>query len=248
MGAQVLHSVGLFFLVAVLYCCETGEKQGKRATENKMDKPYAENSNSQLPADSSFKDFIRKIENNLPYRPTLEEVEKFFDKFDGSDIIITDLKTSPNGRVLIYQISEASTDELVFESYSLSGALVDKITFTSDFPWRVSFESPDIFSVSIKYSEGISIWDKQFFKISDDGILQMLNWGEDWAGLNDLSNEQLRVLKNRVFARHGYIFKSADLEAYFSRFAWYNAKFQSVDTLLSDEDKKFVAHISSLTK
>ncbi|WP_078775722.1 YARHG domain-containing protein [Fibrobacter intestinalis] len=29
------------------------------------------------------------------------------------------------------------------------------------------------------------------------------------------------ILRNSIFARHGYIFKSEDLKAYFSKFNWY---------------------------
>lgn len=43
--------------------------------------------------------------------------------------------------------------------------------------------------------------------------------GADLAGL---SRSELRVMRNTIYARHGYIFSSADLNNYFSRFSWYN--------------------------
>lgn len=43
--------------------------------------------------------------------------------------------------------------------------------------------------------------------------------GSDLAGL---SKSELRVMRNTIYARHGYIFSSADLNNYFSRFSWYN--------------------------
>lgn len=42
--------------------------------------------------------------------------------------------------------------------------------------------------------------------------------GADLAGL---SRSELRVMRNTIYARHGYIFSSADLNNYFSRFSWY---------------------------
>ncbi len=36
-----------------------------------------------------------------------------------------------------------------------------------------------------------------------------------------LSAAQLRLARNEIYARHGFIFHSADLRAYFSRYSWY---------------------------
>ncbi|MEP6967786.1 MAG: YARHG domain-containing protein [Pseudomonadota bacterium] len=43
----------------------------------------------------------------------------------------------------------------------------------------------------------------------------------DAARIVGLSAAQLRLARNEIYARHGFIFHSADLRAYFSRFAWY---------------------------
>lgn len=37
-----------------------------------------------------------------------------------------------------------------------------------------------------------------------------------------LSKGQLRLARNEIYARHGYVFKSADLQKYFSSKSWYN--------------------------
>ncbi len=42
-----------------------------------------------------------------------------------------------------------------------------------------------------------------------------------YADIAGLSSQQLRLLRNSIYAIHGYIFKSADLTRYFSRFDWY---------------------------
>jgi uncharacterized membrane protein YvbJ len=43
---------------------------------------------------------------------------------------------------------------------------------------------------------------------------------EDMA---NLSKGQLRLARNEIYARHGYVFKSEDLQKYFSSKSWYNA-------------------------
>ena len=41
------------------------------------------------------------------------------------------------------------------------------------------------------------------------------------AALAGLDKAQLRIARNEIYARHGRIFKSPDLAAHFSKFAWY---------------------------
>jgi len=41
------------------------------------------------------------------------------------------------------------------------------------------------------------------------------------ADLDGLDKAQLRLARNEIYARHGRIFKSPDLAAHFSKFAWY---------------------------
>ena len=46
--------------------------------------------------------------------------------------------------------------------------------------------------------------------------------------------QDLRIWRNAMFARHGYIFKSADLQEFFDQFSWYEPRFNNV-TLTSIE-------------
>ena len=48
--------------------------------------------------------------------------------------------------------------------------------------------------------------------------------------INDLYGfncAELRILRNAIYAYHGYIFKSNDLSYYFSQFDWYYPRFKS---------------------
>ena len=41
------------------------------------------------------------------------------------------------------------------------------------------------------------------------------------SDISGLSSSELRILRNMIYAQHGYIFKSEDLKVYFSQFSWY---------------------------
>ena len=55
--------------------------------------------------------------------------------------------------------------------------------------------------------------------------------------LADKSLTELRFMRNEIFARHGYIFKSEDLNAYFSDKSWYSPIRSDVTKLLTEIDK-----------
>lgn len=48
---------------------------------------------------------------------------------------------------------------------------------------------------------------------------------------------QIRIMRNEIFARHGYIFKSEDLKAHFSSLPWYKPQFDNVDDKLTEIEK-----------
>lgn len=54
----------------------------------------------------------------------------------------------------------------------------------------------------------------------------------------DLTKEQLRILRNTIYARHGRIFKDAKLRDYFSGFSWYEPRYKEINlNSLSDIEK-----------
>ncbi|MCQ6282894.1 YARHG domain-containing protein [Bacillus sp. EB600] len=54
-----------------------------------------------------------------------------------------------------------------------------------------------------------------------------------------LTKGQLRLARNEIYARHGYVFKSADLQKYFSSKSWYNAD-PSYNSSLNEVEKENV--------
>ncbi len=59
----------------------------------------------------------------------------------------------------------------------------------------------------------------------------------------DVPKSQLRYLRNLVFARHGYIFKSAELQKLYQTFSWYKPNSAFSEHTFSEEEKEFVRSV-----
>lgn len=60
-----------------------------------------------------------------------------------------------------------------------------------------------------------------------------------------MSKHDLKIMRNEIFARHGYIFKTSEMKSYFSTQSWYYGRYDDVSSLLSDLEHKNVALIKS---
>jgi len=56
--------------------------------------------------------------------------------------------------------------------------------------------------------------------------------------LYNLNGSQLRIIRNSIYAKYNYKFKSKTLLKYFSKFSWYNPNKKNVDGELTLFDKK----------
>jgi len=56
----------------------------------------------------------------------------------------------------------------------------------------------------------------------------------------------LRIARNEIFARYGYIFKSNDLKSYFEEKSWYKPKYEDVTDYLTEIEKKNIELIMKL--
>ena len=57
------------------------------------------------------------------------------------------------------------------------------------------------------------------------------------ADLKDLDKAQLRLMRNAVYARHGRIFKSVDLQSLWECYTWYKKNPNYTDDLLTETDR-----------
>ena len=65
------------------------------------------------------------------------------------------------------------------------------------------------------------------------------------ADLQGKSKAELRILRNAIYARHGYKFKSADLMSYFKKYSWYHPQSSDVSAQLSSLEQSNVQFIKS---
>jgi len=61
--------------------------------------------------------------------------------------------------------------------------------------------------------------------------------------VSNLNGWELKIMRNEIFARHGYIFKKEDMRNYFTYEKWYTPRFENVDGMLTDIEKKNIETI-----
>ena len=60
------------------------------------------------------------------------------------------------------------------------------------------------------------------------------------------SGWELRIMRNEIYAKYGYIFKSEDLRNYFNKKSWYEPRFNDVSDQLTPIEKENVTIIKSM--
>lgn len=68
------------------------------------------------------------------------------------------------------------------------------------------------------------------------------------SDIRNLTDEQVDLLRNYIYAKHGYIFKSDYYYRYFSQFRWYRPRYRNVDDMLNKYEKKNVLFLRQWTK
>ena len=62
------------------------------------------------------------------------------------------------------------------------------------------------------------------------------------------SARELKIMRNEIYARHGYIFKTADMRSYFARQPWYVGRYAEVNSMLSRIEQRNIATIQSVER
>jgi len=78
--------------------------------------------------------------------------------------------------------------------------------------------------------------------IIHNGFLPLLDDLHD-TDLAALTKEELRILRNVIYAKHGYIFQSDDLKRHFSKFSWYKPQHRDVEKNLTAYEKSTIRRI-----
>ena len=64
--------------------------------------------------------------------------------------------------------------------------------------------------------------------------------------LTGFSDYDLKIMRNEIFARHGYIFNDNNLREYFSKQSWYNPQYADVSTMLTDLERSNIGLLKEL--
>lgn len=68
----------------------------------------------------------------------------------------------------------------------------------------------------------------------------------DYEDIKSLNIKELRIARNEIFARKGYIFKSKDLNQYFRKQTWYHAMYENVNNQLNLIEKLNVQYLKNM--
>jgi len=64
--------------------------------------------------------------------------------------------------------------------------------------------------------------------------------------LKKMNNEDLKIMRNEVYAKYHYLFKSQKFSDYFSKQEWYSGYHQNVDDFLTEIEKENVKNIRQI--
>jgi hypothetical protein len=93
------------------------------------------------------------------------------------------------------------------------------------------------------YSYAINIGFSAGKRIIYDGFLPLLDSSLPDSALAVLNKEELRLLRNTIYAKHGMIFQSDDLKTHFQHFSWYRPISSNVEARLTEVDKDNIKDI-----
>ena len=102
-----------------------------------------------------------------------------------------------------------------------------------------------LISTKLWADSGEYLWGGNFLDKLNNGISILENpiYLTDIVNLN---KNDLRILRNSIFAKYGYKFKSIDLHNYFIKYSWYKAEYDNVDNRLSELDKSNISIIQKI--
>ena len=63
------------------------------------------------------------------------------------------------------------------------------------------------------------------------------------SDLSGLSKRDLRIMRNEIYARHGYIFTTNDMRTHFQKQSWYRPRFRNVDSQLTNVERQNITLI-----
>ncbi|MEP6900580.1 MAG: YARHG domain-containing protein [Actinomycetota bacterium] len=188
-------------------------------------------------------------------RKNLEAIDKKHDKENEAAVSVGDMDKFQNVLLTEELLDGVTLNDLRlmrFEFYARHGRKYTTPGFKQEFEWRDWYKP-------IKDQSKVKL-----NKIEEQNVKLIEKMEADWREylateeitgglLYGLFIEDLRVLRNEIYARHGRVFKDRQLQKYFSEQPWYKPNPDFKDELLTEKEYKNLAIIkeaeeSSLSK
>lgn len=233
---------------------------GKNTVYHKFQMPYGGGSLQGgvyyiLETSSRWKDGI--IKNLEIFIRTEESAIVFFNKRPSSTQILS-FNTIGESKLLNQGITPFYESGHEYYSLTPNGYLYKKIeNFVPNV--NISFQLLDFLGMDlyIGYDDPPYKWERENAYITifdwkryiEDPEFHRYRWYKDWHPsekmLEELTVEQLRILRNTLYAIRGYIFNDKFLQDYFNRQYWYfpNPNIAMSDIILSGAERKILEYI-----
>ncbi|MEP0043663.1 MAG: YARHG domain-containing protein [Reichenbachiella sp.] len=95
-------------------------------------------------------------------------------------------------------------------------------------------------NVIVEFSSNLSADSREFVQCSNKLL--------DKVELTKFNKDELDVMRNEIFAYHGYKFKTPKWQEYFSKQTWYNPRYDDVNEMLSVIEKLNVQTILAVSQ
>jgi hypothetical protein len=188
-------------------------------------------------------------------RKNLESLSREKERFHKTAVSVGDMDKFQNVLLTEEMLEGVTLNDLRmmrFEFYARHGRRYTTPGFLREFEWRDWYKP-------IKDQSKVKL-----NKIEEQNVKLIERLEADWREylateeistdlLDGLFVEDLRVLRNEIYARHGRIFKDKELQKYFSEQPWYKPNPEFKDEMLTEKEYKNLAAIreaeeSSLSK
>lgn len=196
---------------------------------------------------------IKRIANSFNLSETLinNEVGPDFHHFLGlwkNDFVfveITDLESDDFDLYAVFTLVDSLGTKLSSKTYNLEefGGILypnwdEYFKLCNDQIYYVGMGSSSLIinKISLK-----GLFDKRVDKRLDNLINKKTSFSE--SDLIGLKKYELGILRNSIFAKYGYIFKSRDLNDFFIKKEWYSPLYENVDSLLTESELESISLI-----
>lgn len=168
--------------------------------------------------------------------------------------IVTAIYTFMNyDEVISAGLARWTSKTMLFEGrlkYSLNRMGVSGVFWASFLFMFLQFVAPDV-NYEFVFGHHSDVSSKVEKKSDDEVSVKKIDY--DWLSQRQVteddlagrSKKELRIMRNYIFARHGYIFKSKSLKKYFKQFDWYAPKRKNVTSEMSQIELDNISFIKA---